>query len=407
MKVFHFTEQPYPDAWTKGLEALRNTIPNELCVPEVARRLYFERQDEWLLCDQLGIDIAINEHHATATCMSVSPEITMGIMARMTKNATIFPIGFQVANRPNVVLLAEQIAMADVISGGRIQMGFVKGATHEISTANANPVRYMERFWEGVDLILAALSNRGAPFNFEGEHYHYRQVNVWPRPWQDPHPPVWVPAQSPGSTMEIARRGYNLAVFLIGRNYKHLLDVYTKETVAAGHPSPTPANFGYMSLCAVARTEEEAHRRAYDLHAYLRTNGLIAEPFLNPPGYQSPEANAKWLRTRTLKGRAGAFFPATMRDGTVINQSTASIPELIDANIVFAGTPDQVYDQICEFNDHVGGIGNYLMMFQGGVLSHEDTKDSLRLFSDHVLPRLQDRYSEAPAKAERLRSYAS
>ena len=400
MEIFHFSEQPYPDAWEHGFDSLRNTIPSSYCDPRVARRIYHERQDEWLLCDELGIHIAINEHHASATCLSASPEVTMSILARMTENVQILPIGFQVANRPNVVLLAEQIAMADVISGGRIQMGFVKGAPYELSPANSNPARYQERFWEAVDLIARALATRDGPFNYEGRNYHYRQVNVWPQCWQDPHPPVWIPCQSPGSTIEVARRGYHLAAFLIGRNMARLMDVYREATVESGFPEPGPEKFGYLCLGAVAETEEEAHRRAYEIHGYLRTTGIIAEAFINPPGYQSPEANARWLRKGILRGRAGAHYLAQKKDGTVISQATASIPDLIDANIFFAGTPDQVFEQMCEFNDHVGGIGNYLVMMHGGTLSHEDTKDSIRLFGEHVLPRLKERYPSAGAGAQ-------
>ncbi len=310
MEIFHFSEQAYPDAWDHGFDSLRNTVPSSYCDPRKAREIYHQHQDEWLLCDELGINIAFNEHHASATCLSASPEVTMSIMARMTNNVQLLPIGFQVANRPNVVLLAEQIAMADVISGGRVQMGFVKGAPYELSPANSNPARYQERFWEAVDLITRALATRDGPFNYEGRNYQYRQVNVWPQCWQDPHPPVWIPCQSPGSTIEVAQRGYNLAAFLIGRNMAKLKDVYREHTVAAGFPDPGPEKFGYLCLCAVGKTEEEAHRRAYEVHGYLRTTGIISEAFINPPGYQSPQANAKWLRKGILRGRAGAHYSA-------------------------------------------------------------------------------------------------
>ena len=394
MEIFHFSEQPYPDAWDLGLESLRNNIPNSLCDPQTARQVYLERQDEWLLCDELGINIAFNEHHTSATCLSASPEVTMAIMARITNNVQLLPIGFQVANRPNPVLLAEQIAMADVISGGRLQVGLVKGAPYELSPANSNPGRYLERFWEGVDLITKALSNRDEPINFEGDYYHYRQVNVWPRPFREPHPPIWVPAQSPGSTKEIAQRGYNFAAFLCGRNFKILREIYAEETTKAGFSAPGSEKFGYLALCAVGETEEEGHARAYEIHEYLRTTSIISEAFVNPPGYQSPENNAKWLRLGQLRGRSGSHFGATMKDGTKINQATASIPELIDANIVFAGTADQVYEQICEFNDHVGGIGNYVFMFHGGRMKHDDVKDNLRRFAKDVMPRLKERYPD-------------
>ena len=160
----------------------------------------------------------------------------------------------------------------------------------------------------------------------------------------------------------------------------------------SGFPEPGPEKFGYLALCAVGETEEEGHARAHEIHGYLRTTGIISEAFVNPPGYQSPANNAKWLRLGKLRGRSGSHFGARLRDGTQVNQATASIPELIDAKIVFAGTADQVYEQICQYNDHVGGIGNYIFMFHGGCLSHEDTKDNLARFATDVLPRLKERY---------------
>jgi len=400
MEVFHFSEQPYPEGWGQGLESLRNTIPNALCDPKIARQIYMERQDEWALCDELGINVAFNEHHCSSTCISAAPEVTMSILARITKNVQILPIGFQIANRPNPLLVAELIAMADVISGGRLQVGLVKGAPFELSPANSNPGRYMERFWEAHDLILKALSTRDGPFNFEGEFFHYRQANIWPQPWQQPHPPIWIPTGSPESTAEVARRGHNLVVFLAGRNLKKLYDIYKKTTVEMGRPMPGPEKFGYLSLCAVAETREKALQRAHDIHGYLRTTTIISEAFMNPPGYMSVDGNVKWLRMGVARGRAGNHYPATMKDGTVINQATATMEQLIDANILFAGTPDDVYNQMCEFTDHVGGVGSHIMMFQGGTMPHAEATDSLKMFARDVLPRLKERYPSNPAVAK-------
>ena len=154
--------------------------------------------------------------------------------------------------------------MIDCISGGRLDVGLVKASPFEISPNNANPTRYMDRFWEAHDLILKALATRDGPFNFEGEFHHYRQVNIWPQPYQQPHPPIWVTAGSPESTLEIATRGHNLAVFLAGRNLKKLMDLYKQRARELGRPEPGPEKFGYLCLVGVGRTEEEGRRRAYD-----------------------------------------------------------------------------------------------------------------------------------------------
>ena len=186
MQFYHFSEQPYTDAWDLGLDSLRNTIPNRLCDPQVAARIYHAALDEWLLCDELGINCMLNEHHASATCLSESPNIQLGILARQTHNVRLLALGHPIAVRSDPIRLAEEIAMIDCISRGRLEIGFVKGAPYEYSPANANPVGITERFWEANDLILKALSTRDGPFNFEGDHHHFRQVNIWPRPWQDP-----------------------------------------------------------------------------------------------------------------------------------------------------------------------------------------------------------------------------
>src|SRR5262249_4327483 len=157
MDFYHFSEQPYPEAWELGLDSLRNTIPNALCDPRKAADIYHQRLDEWCYCDELGINIVLNEHHTSATCLSASPTVPTvpaAILARQTRNVKIMPLGFQIANRPDPVRVAEELAMIDVISRGRLVIGMVKGAPYELSPANSNPGRYMERFWEGHDLIL-------------------------------------------------------------------------------------------------------------------------------------------------------------------------------------------------------------------------------------------------------------
>jgi alkanesulfonate monooxygenase SsuD/methylene tetrahydromethanopterin reductase-like flavin-dependent oxidoreductase (luciferase family) len=172
MQFFHFSEQPYPDAWKLGLESLRNNIPSSYCDPQVAHRIYNERLDEYLFADEMGLNVAFNEHHCSATCLSVSPTLHSAIAARLTRKARILPIGIPIALRSDPVRVAEEIAMIDVISGGRLEVGFVKASPFEISPNNANPTEYMERFWEAHDLIIKALSTRDGPFNYEGKFHH-------------------------------------------------------------------------------------------------------------------------------------------------------------------------------------------------------------------------------------------
>lgn len=383
MRVFHFTEQPYPDAWLPEYASLRVDTPNRLCDPKVAADLYARYQDEWMLADELGINIMINEHHSTATCLSSSCMISLAILARITKRARLLALGVPLANRKDPLRVAEELSMIDVISRGRLEMGFVKGVPYEVSVANSSPVDMMGRLWEAHDFVLKAMTTTDGPFNWQTENIDYRAVNVWPRPYQQPHPPVWITGSSSSSANSIAERGHVLATFLSGYDTRKVFDVY-REKYMRTWSRPAPADrLAYLALCAVADTREEALKRAYKIAGYLRTIGAVAEAFRNPPGYMSVADNVRAL-ANFGKPRLGL----QLSGGRTVYAATASVEELIEAGLVFAGTPDQVKGQIEKFDSAMGGVGNLLLMFQGGDLGHAETMDSMTLFGREVLPQI-------------------
>jgi alkanesulfonate monooxygenase SsuD/methylene tetrahydromethanopterin reductase-like flavin-dependent oxidoreductase (luciferase family) len=382
MRVYQFTEQPYPPAWNEHDGSLRVILPNRKMDPQIAADLFHRYYDEWLLADELGLDIMINEHHQTATCMASTSIVTLSILARQTTRARLLVLGYPIGHRPDPLRAAEELATIDVVSRGRLDMGFVKGVPYEFAASNANPVGVMDRFWEAHDFIIKAMTSHNGPFNWEGEHFHYRQVNIWPRPWQQPHPPVWSTTGSRANARTLGERGYVMATLGTGFATRPLFDAYREGYMAKGRPAPPPDRFGYLALVAVASSETEARRRAEFVAGYPRTSHIVAPPFRNPPGYFSVEDTARMLRGGT---RQRAFA----KDGRPIDMYHGSVQDLIDAGIMFAGTPDQVYHQLVEFCEHCGGLGNLLMMGHAGFLSHEDTVDSLTLFAKEVLPRLQ------------------
>ena len=383
MKVWHFSEMAYHPAWEELGASLRNTIPSSVYDPKVGADLYHRYLDEWALCDELGINIMVNEHHTTATCATSVCTIPMAILARETKKVRLLCLGMPIANRMDAVRVAEEYAMLDVISRGRLEMGFVKGAPFEVWPANSNPATLMERFWEAHDLILKALTTHDGPFNWEGKHFHYRQVNVWPRPYQFPHPPIWMTVMSPGSAAEAGSRGYSIASLNTGYlRTPEIFEGYRKAATDAGREAPTE-RFGYLAIVGVGDTDEEGKRRADQILDYSRTTPRAASQFWFPPGYTSNEITAQMLHNRGPK-----MIP--LRNGGQFEMQFGTVDEFIDAGVAFAGTPDTVFEQIKEFHQHVGGLGQLLMMGQGGHISHDDTVSNLRLFSKEVLPRLSD-----------------
>ena len=391
MRVYHFTEQPYPNAWEKHEGSLRINLPNRHLDPRIAADLFHRYYDEWLLCDELGFDVMLNEHHATATCMSSTCIVGLSVLARQTKRARLLVLGYPIGHRPDPLRCAEELATVDVISRGRLDMGFIKGVPYEFPVSNQNAVGVMDRFWDAHDFIIKAMTSHDAPFNWESEFFHYRHVNLWPRPYQQPHPPVWTTTGSPINARLVGERGYVMATLGTGYATRPLYDVYRQAYTAKFHKPPAADRFAYLGLVAVADTEAEARRRGEMVSIYLGSSAIVAPQFRNPPGYLSIEDNVRILR--------GDPRPRTgTKDGGFIDMRTAGVQELIDAGILFCGTPDQVYRQITEFCDYCGGMGNLLMMGHAGHMNHADTVGNLTLFAKEVLPRLKE-YKQPVAEA--------
>ena len=396
MRTWYFSEMAYHPAWEKGLArgSLRVNFPSENLDPEEAGRLLNRYLDEFALCDEAGIDIMVNEHHSTATCMTVSVPMALTAIARETKKSRLLTLGNPIANRPDPVRVAEEMAWLDCLCGGRLEMGLVKGAPYEIAPANSNPARLMRRYWEAHDLILKALSTSTGPFNWEGEYYHYRNVNIWPRPIQQPTPPVWMTGMSVDTGTMAAERGHVVGTLLSGGTAKPMYDAYRKRARELGWEAG-PDRFAYAAIIGVGHTTEEGLRRADIIADYVRTAPVVAEPFTNPPGYNSIAAN-----TVIMKGGPRANRFVTDRNGEPINHRTASVQQFMDTETVFAGTPDEVYEQIKTFNTRMGGVGHLLFFGQGGLLTHQDAMSNISLFGKEVAPRLRELNKPARAAAE-------
>jgi alkanesulfonate monooxygenase SsuD/methylene tetrahydromethanopterin reductase-like flavin-dependent oxidoreductase (luciferase family) len=391
MDVWFFTEQPYPQAWDAEGDSLRATLPNKYFDPRIGAELYNRYLDDWAACDDLGLNIMINEHHSSATCLTSSCTLPLAVLARITKKAKLLSLGIPLANRLDPVRVAEEIAYIDCLSRGRFNAGFVRGVPYEMAPTNSLPARTNERFWEAHDLILKALTTTDGPFNWTGDFYEYRQVNIWPRPYTQPHPKMWVSTGHATGVGKIAENGHTIACVFSGKNAANIFNAYRQRVAELGRPEPTKDKFAYVGLVGVGRTQEEGFQRLETVRGYLRTASKVAPALTNPPGYAPIAANVSALKTGQKTGRVAAdFLKVVTRENKPVNMMTGTAEELIEGGLAFAGTPDQVTEQIKRFHENVGGMGNLIMMAQGGFLSHEDTIKNLALFSREVLPQIQD-----------------
>ncbi len=378
MDAYHFTEMPYPHIPPhEQISSMRVNLPNKHFDPKIGRELYHRYLDEFQLADELGLDIMLNEHHSSVVCIDVAAPLSAAILARSTKSARILILGNPIANRRQPVRVAEEMAMIDVLSRGRLEAGFVRGVPYEILPANSNPVRMNERHWEALDLIIKCWTDHDGPFSHEGRFFHHRCVNIWPRPMQQPHPPVWVSTTSPGGAAQVGARGFVQATFLTGFDTtKRIYEAYRRGWREAGRGHEIPIDrLAYAALVYVGDTERRARAGAEKLLWYVTSN-KVPPHFANPPGYLPVAMNVQLAR--------GAYNVVSAY-GT--KQST--VEGAIEAGTLFAGTPDQVFQQIKSHWEYVGGYGHLLIMGQAGFLEHDDTVHGIRMFAREVYPRLK------------------
>ena len=389
MQAWYLNENPYPFVPPHVLDAaesVRGSLPNRYCDPKIAADLFQEALDEYLLCDDVGINVVSNEHHAGINCLLGASPLILGILARQTRNVRILSLGTLITVRTDPVRVAEEYATADVISRGRLEIGFVKSGGAEMASGNANPIGIVDRFWEAIDLILKTLSHRDGPFSWEGKHFTHRHVNIWPGPWQQPHPPLWAATGDPTTSAELGRRGIvNVMVFRTAEETARAWGAYRKARADTSLPEPGPDRFGHTAFVYTADTDEEGVRvrqqAALVPQHRAALGAAVAESFL--PGAVPAALAPALYTTKPRPGVSAAARPAAGLIGITAEQAMAK-------GLMFAGNPDSVYRQIREYRARVGPFEHLVLASRSGFMTHGEATKGLKLFAKDVLPRLRE-----------------
>ena len=376
IEVFWFSEQPYGHITVEdieGYESGRLGFPNTFFDPIKAHELYNQYHEQYAWADEVGFDgIMSNEHHSSYWCMKPSVNLDAAVIAKITKNVKIAMLGNVIAVT-DPIRMAEEIAMLDCYSGGRVISGFVRGTAVESLVGGIVPAENRERFEEAHDLILKCWTTPG-PFRYEGKYYHYRAVNPWVLPMQKPHPPVWFPGlSSPESVVWAARHQHpymNLGSLL---DYtEQLRGVYVDTAKEVGF-QPGPEHFGYLLRVLVADTDEKAQEigRSFMWTEEHRNKG--PREHNDPPGYQSREAVQI---QRTLPGAGG--FGKRM-----------SYEELQGVDNLIVGSPDTVTRKLSGIVERLNPGWLHIYGNEGGM-AHEDVMRSIELLGREVIPALHE-----------------
>jgi len=391
-------EVPYPFVSQDVLNAtdsVRASLPNRYCDPKVAADLFEEVIDEFLLCDDLGMNVLAVEHHAGINSLLGANPLLVGILARQTRQVRILSLGTLISLRKDPVRVAEEYATADVISRGRLEIGFVKSGGSEMASNNANPVNNIERYWEAIDLIGKALTHQDGTFSWEGKHFTHRHVNIWPRPWQERFR-MWAATGDPHTAAEVGRRGMVHTLVLRGHEgTRRAYAAYRKARAEAGLPPVSTDNFAYSAFVSVGDTDEEGMRVGEKLLWFLNTSLKSAPQYAQLlPGTAPPHVAGQAWRTRP-KPQSGGPNLVNAEKGVATAQENAlklmstTVEQAMAQGIMFAGNPDSVYAQIKKFHDDVGGFGHLTIIGRTGFMTHAESEKNIRLLGKEVLPRLK------------------
>ena len=379
LRFYGFNLMPYafiPP--TAEFESTWVSLSNKHYDPQRGRHIYNEYIDQLVAAEQFGFDgIGVNEHHANFYGTMPSPNIIAAMLVQRTKQIPIGIIGNAIPLHGNPLRVAEEIAMLDVISGGRIISGFVRGIGCEYFNNGVIPADSSERFFEAHDLIIKAWTDDG-PFTWQGDHFYIPNVNPIPRPIQDPHPPIWIPGQGSLETLQfVAKHKYTyMMVFAPQWFTKLAFDGLREECRRNGYE----ASRSMVNACVptyVAETDAQAHREAKAHLSWVFNTGLkIPDQIFFPPGYMTPKSFRN--------------FMSALDKGKVKPQYKLSYDELLKDRYIIVGSPETVRNEIGEYCDDVGAGGLIMGGSSFGPMPNWMVMKTMQIFAEEVIPEFRD-----------------
>ncbi len=286
-------------------------LPNRLYDPVKGAEEYARHIDALVYAEELGFDaIGVNEHHQTAYGLMPAPNLIASALIQRTKTIKIAILGRALPLVNNPIYIAEEFAMLDNLSKGRIIAGFVRGIGSEYHSSGTNPYFSHERFHEAHDLIIRAWTEPG-PFAFDGDHFSLRYVNLWPRPYQSPHPPVWIPSQGSSETVAWAADPKRKYPFLVTFSSADLVaryhNTYRDQARQYGYEAAAD-QLGWACPIYVAETDERAREEAGRAVETL-FNDFLRQTFemLMPPGLHLDRLDEEFHRQPQGVGRRQGY----------------------------------------------------------------------------------------------------
>ncbi|MEJ2867281.1 LLM class flavin-dependent oxidoreductase [Actinomycetospora sp. OC33-EN08] len=335
--------------------------------PQLCKELYDWKLDSWVAAEDLGFDgVFFSEHHFTPYSISPSPNLLVATLAQRTSRMQLGVMA-NITAFHNPRRLAEEGAMLDHLTGGRLEVGMGRGVDEpEFLREGVKMEETRGRFEESVALIQTAWKE--PVWSYHGEYYHYDQVGIWPRPLR-PELPIWVTALSPKTVSWAAQQNFKFtSVFSPTDEMRTIFEGYKKAAAEAGREAE-PTEMGVCRNVFIADSEQEARdlaEPAFDnLFATFKEAAVFSDLDNVPAGYEHYQS----------------FFRPFAGD-------SVSFDALVEIGAICVGTPQTVRDQIVSQVETIG-CGNFLLWGSFGNLTKDQTMRSYQLYGEHVVPALQ------------------
>jgi alkanesulfonate monooxygenase SsuD/methylene tetrahydromethanopterin reductase-like flavin-dependent oxidoreductase (luciferase family) len=342
--------------------------------------------DELMLAAELGFDgLGTNEHHQNPYGFMCNPNLFGAVLARLTRDrgfddVAIVQLGATVSSTAPPIRIAEEYAVLDCISGGRLVAGLPLGLGADANISyGITPIEQRERWREAIELMVKAWTAKEF-FAWNGKYFQLPRVNLWPRPVQEPHPPLLVPGAASSSTWDYCHDRdlpYAFLSYLGGKSSEIVMKRFWERAAAKGKDA-NPYRASFLQLVGVAETDERAEAE-YGPHAEFFYKKLLHLPpqYLAPPGYSDYKSLLNLFKSRMFEytDYTKDLKPLRARD-------------FIEKEFVVVGSPATVREKL-ENMVRTLNVGHLMTLLQFGSMPHEQTLKNIELFGREVLPHLQ------------------
>lgn len=395
MKQLWFHLMPYtelPDDFRENHPSVWVDVHSSLFDPKRAHGMYNDFMDELEYAADCGFDgVCVNEHHSNGYGLMPSPNLIASSLARRTTDTALCVMGNSLALYNPPTRVAEEFAMIDCISGGRLIAGFPVGTPMDTCYAyGQNPSMLRERYLEAHDLVMKAWTEKET-FTFNGRYNQQRYVNIWPRPVQDdPHPPVWIPGGGSVETWQWCAEMDYVYCYLSYYGYKAgmaTMQGFWEEMDRLGKDR-NPYRAGFLQFVGVAETEEEAYRLYKEPAEYFYGRCLHVDPrYAAPPGYTTEATMRAGIQGQISR------VASQNKSALAVDKKAREFDAILDNGYVIIGTPDQVAEKLREVARELH-VGQLMLLLQFGDMSRDLAMYNTRLYAEQVMPQLADLWDD-------------